>query len=166
MKNKPILFFISGKLGSGKTTLAKKLAREENAILISEDVWLQKLFPNEIHHLKDYLVFSRRLRDLVASHVIALLSMNVSVVFDFGGNTPEERRWVKSIIDTAKVRHVLHYIAASDDLCKLQFKKRNLELPEGAVEVTDELFSELARYFVPPDSSEGFTLQLHVKSDR
>ncbi|MEO8400351.1 MAG: ATP-binding protein [Gammaproteobacteria bacterium] len=165
MKNKPILFFISGKLGSGKTTLAKKLAREESAILISEDVWLQKLFPNEIHDLKDYLFFSKRLRDLVSSHVVALLSRNVSVVFDFGGNTPEERLWVKSIIDTAKVRHVLHYIAASDAQCKLQFQKRNLELLEGASKMSEALYAELMHYFVPPESSEGFILQLHVKAD-
>lgn len=37
-QSKSILHFISGKLGSGKTTLAKKIAEENHAILISEDL--------------------------------------------------------------------------------------------------------------------------------
>ena len=57
MTNKAVLHFICGKLGSGKTTLAKKIAKDPNAVCICEDIWLQKLFPSEIVNFKDYLYY-------------------------------------------------------------------------------------------------------------
>lgn len=39
------LHFVSGKLASGKTTLARRIAREQHAVLISEDLWLSRLYP-------------------------------------------------------------------------------------------------------------------------
>ncbi len=129
-KNKSILHFISGKLGSGKTTLAKKIVDENNAIFISEDIWLEKLFPNMINNFQDYLLYSKRFRSMIKIHVIQLLSKGVPVVFDFAGNVPQERQWVKSIFDQAHSSHILHYIVASDDLCRSQYKMRNLNSRE------------------------------------
>ncbi len=48
MVGKPTLHFLCGKLASGKTTLAQQIAKENHAVLISEDIWLSKLFPGEI----------------------------------------------------------------------------------------------------------------------
>ena len=164
-ENTAVLHFISGKLGSGKTTLAKQIANECRAIFISEDIWLTKLYPDAIKNFQDYLLYSRRFRAIIALHVIDLLNCGVSVVFDFAGNVPQERNWVKSIIGTAHSKHVLHYIVASDDLCRLQFKKRNLNLPEESKVITDEEFTEINKYFIPPQKEEGFNLRLHDRGD-
>jgi predicted kinase len=37
------LHFVSGRIAAGKTTLARQLAADHHAVLISEDVWLSKL---------------------------------------------------------------------------------------------------------------------------
>lgn len=37
MKNKPKLFMLVGLSGSGKSTFAQKLAKEEKAIIVSSD---------------------------------------------------------------------------------------------------------------------------------
>lgn len=108
-------------------------------------------------------LYSRRFREIIANHVVELLNHGVSVVFDFAGNVPQERRWIKSIIERVQSSHVLHYIVASDDLCRSQFKKRNLNLPKGSKIVTDEEFDAINQYFVPPDKNEGFNLQLHYR---
>lgn len=163
-ESKAVLHFISGKLGSGKTTLAKKIANENHAIFISEDIWLEKLFPNMINSFQDYLLHSRRLREIIAIHVIQLLNHGISVVFDFAGNIPQERQWVKSIIDQARSSHVLHYIVASDDLCRSQYKMRNLNLPEGSKILTDEEFDAINKYFTPPTEAEGFNIKLHNRN--
>lgn len=158
---KSALHFIAGKLGSGKTTLAKQIAYENHAILISEDIWLEKLYPGMINDFHDYLLYSRRFRAMIAIHVTDLLTHGVSVVFDFAGNIPQERQWAKSIIDQAQSSHILHYIVASDALCRSQFKKRNLNLPVGSKIVTDEEFDAINKYFVAPSENEGFNIQLH-----
>ncbi|HEV2614391.1 MAG TPA: ATP-binding protein [Gammaproteobacteria bacterium] len=162
-QNKPTLHFISGKLGSGKTTLAKKISQENNAIFISEDSWLDTLFPRMIHGFEDYLHYSKIFRTIIAIHVAQLLAKGTSVVFDFAGNIPQERQWVKSLIEKAGAFHVLHYVVASDDLCRRQYKQRNLDLPEGSKRVTDEEFNAINQYFMPPENSEGFNVQLHYR---
>ena len=37
------LHFLSGKAGAGKTTLARKIARETPAVLICEDEWISRI---------------------------------------------------------------------------------------------------------------------------
>lgn len=160
-KHKATMHFISGKLGSGKTTLAKKIAKECGAMFISEDIWLAKLFPNQIHTFQDYLLYSKRFRETIKPHVVVLLTHGISVIFDFAGNVTQERGWVKSIIAQAETSHILHYIVASDELCRAQYKKRNLDLPEGSKVVTDQEFDAINQFYVPPSSEEGFHIQYH-----
>src|SRR4051794_12634163 len=114
----PILHFICGKIASGKTNLAGKIAQESGAVIISEDLWLDRMYPNTQFTLQDYIRRSRRLRAALAPHVIELLRHGVSVVFDFGGNTPRDREWVRSIFDTAASDHLLHVLNVADDVCK------------------------------------------------
>ena len=90
-KNKTTLHFVCGKLGSGKTTLAKEIADQQNAIFISEDIWLSQLFPDAIKTFEDYLLYSKRVKTVISAHVIELLQHSVSVVFDFAGNRPADR---------------------------------------------------------------------------
>jgi len=165
------LHFVCGKLASGKTTLAKRIADECDAVLFSEDVWLSKLFPGEIVDFRDYLSRSARFRSAIAPHVQSLLRHGVSVVFDFGGNVPQERAWVRSLCDPEKVRLVLHYLRASDEVCKRRLRRRNDERPDGSQPTTDDEFDAITKYFVPPDAAEGFVVKeydadlLHRASD-
>jgi predicted kinase len=163
IKHNTYLYFISGKLGAGKTTLAKDIAEKKKAIFISEDLWLSQLFPDAVNTFDDYLLYSKRVRSVVSPHAIALLQQGVSVVFDFAGNTPKDRSWVKFIIDHANVPHVLHYIMASDERCRSQFKKRNRNLPKGSKIVSDLEFDAINRYFIPPEQHEGFNIEYHSK---
>jgi predicted kinase len=77
--HKPTLHFFCGKAASGKSTLAKKLAKENNAVLISEDIWLSRLYPNEINSLQDYIDYSRRLRLVVAPIVQEILERGLQL---------------------------------------------------------------------------------------
>src|SRR5437016_14276359 len=112
------LHVVCGKLAAGKTTLAKDIAAEMAALLISEDVWLLTLFPDEIRTFGDYLQRSARFRRVLAPHVQGLLRSGVSVVLDFAGNVPRERAWARALSDESGAALVLHYLKASDDLCK------------------------------------------------
>ena len=50
-----MLIFFCGKMGAGKSTLAKRLAEDKGAVLISEDDLLSKLYAEEIKSVKDYM---------------------------------------------------------------------------------------------------------------
>lgn len=156
------LHFLSGKLASGKTTLARTIAREQRAILISEDLWLSHLFPNAIVDFPSYLRCSAQWRSALAPHVVELLRHSTSVVFDFAANIPRERVWVRSIFEPAGAAHLLHYLNVPDDICKVRLHRRNAELPEGAQHTTDETFDTITAYFVPPHADEGFNVREYV----
>ena len=67
----------------------------------------------------------RALTPLIAS----LLSRGTSVVLDFPGNTTKQRAWFRQLFEAAAVEHELHFIDASDDVCKRQLRERSAGLP-------------------------------------
>src|SRR5579884_629475 len=151
------LHFICGKPASGKTTLARKLAADHAAVLFVEDEWLT-LLEAEIESLADFGRHARRLRAVLTPHAVRLLQLGVPVVFDFAGNTPNDRAWVRSIFERAGADHLLHVIVASDELCKTRLRRRNETKPEGLYygPVTEERFVEVTRHFAPPHEQEAF----------
>lgn len=157
----PTLHLLCGKLGSGKSTLARRLAEAPGTVLISEDLWLSTLYPEEIRTLEDYLRCSARLRDLVGRHTLALLAAGLHVVLDFPGNTLRFRAWGKSLVDASGAAHVLHVLEASDETCLRQMHHRNANLPEGSRVVTEAEFHAITAHFQPPTAEEGFIIQRH-----
>jgi predicted kinase len=156
------LHFICGKAASGKTTLARELAERHAAVVFCEDEWLT-LLEARIDSLADFVRHAKRLRAAIAPLAVRLLRLGVPVVFDFAGNTPNDRAWVRSIFESANADHVLHYIAASDDACKARLRLRNETKPEGLYFgfVGEDRFDEVTRYFVPPSEQEKFHVIYH-----
>src|ERR1043166_1264244 len=158
MVQKTTIYFFCGKLGSGKTMLARKIAEKTNSVFVSENDWLATLFPGEITTVAEYLDHSTEFRKAIGPHIVKLLQNGTSVVFDFGGNTPKERMWVRSLCKRNGARVVLHYVKASDEFCKRQLQKRNEELPVGSQPTSDAEFDEITKYFMPPESAEKFEI--------
>jgi predicted kinase len=156
------LHFISGKAGAGKTTLAREIARAAPALLICEDEWMAKL-AGPIENLQQYLSAAERIRSVIEPLTIALLSLGTSVVFDFAGNTPGDRRWVRSIFMSAAADHLLHYLSVDDETCKARIRQRNAERPAGLFfgVVSEEQVDEVNQYFAPPAEAEGLTMVVY-----
>jgi len=93
-ENSAKLIFLCGKMAAGKSTLARDLAVRENAVLLVQDDFLNALFPGEITDIPGFVKCSSRLKNALTPHVCALLSMGISVVLDFPGNTKVQRAWV------------------------------------------------------------------------
>jgi predicted kinase len=157
------LHLIAGKAGAGKTTLARRLAQTLPAIAICEDEWMAKL-AGPVENLEQYLAAARRIRSITGPLATELLTLGTSVVFDFGGNTRRERLWVRSLCEPAGSSPVLHYIQASDDVCRQRVLDRNASRPVGLYfgDVTIEQLDEVNRFFEPPTPDEGFEIVPHV----
>jgi predicted kinase len=69
----PTLHFICGKAGAGKTTVANGLAQEHAAFFISEDIWMMRLFGDQMKSFDDYLHFSPKLKSVVGPLATQLL---------------------------------------------------------------------------------------------
>ncbi len=155
------LYLLCGKIASGKSTLATKLADEPSTILISEDHWISALYPGAVKTIDDYDLFSGRLRQAMAPHILQLLHQRLSVVLDFPANTAEQRSWMRALIDRAGVAHELHWLDVPDAICKQRLKLRNArrEHPFQATEAEFDLFTS---YFEPPGPAERFDVIVHA----
>ncbi|MCB1143639.1 MAG: ATP-binding protein [Leptospiraceae bacterium] len=160
MNTNGTLFFFSGKMGSGKSTLAKEIATSPNTVLISEDSWLKNLYPDEIHSLDDYVLYSARLKPILEDHVRTLLKSGVSVVMDFPGNTIRQRLWFKKIFLDENLPHKLIYLQAEDRLCLERLQIRNSKEPDRAKFDNEEMFHRITKFFQPPTEEEGFHLEI------
>jgi predicted kinase len=156
------LHFMCGKAGAGKSTVAKDLAQHHAAILISEDIWLARLYGDQMKTFDDYLRFSKKLKTVLAPLATDLLSAGHSVVLDFPANTKAGRSWFRSIFEGAAAAHVLHFVATPDQVCLQRIARRNEERPEGSHHLTEEDFIHVSSFFEAPEQTEGFSVTAHV----
>jgi len=156
----PTLHLMCGKIASGKSTLAQLLAEEQRALVLSEDQWLSRLYPEQIKSVADYLRCARQIRGVLGPLVIDVLSAGVSVVLDFPANTVADRQWLRGLADTAKVPHCLHYLAVDDDTCRARLHARNA-LAEHEFAASDAEFDLISSYFQVPEVGEGLEIVMH-----
>lgn len=162
MSSSTVLHFFCGKAGAGKTTVASRLAQDQQAILLSEDIWLLRLFGDQMKTFEDYVRFSRKLKTVVGPLAVDLLNAGHSVVLDFQANTRRGRAWFRSVFEQAGAGHVLHFVDSSNEVCLERIAKRNVERPEGSHHLTEGTFLNITSFFEPPEESEGFNIKVYV----
>lgn len=164
MKQPGKLFFFCGKMAAGKSTLAREIARREDAVLLVQDELLIKLFPEEIVDISSFVNYSSRLNNALTAHICSLLSKGFFVVLDFPGNTRTQRSWFRELFEHANAAHELHYVDVTDELCKRQLQKRSKALPEGSAFTSDVEFDAITKYFQAPSDDENFNVIRHHHS--
>ena len=156
----PVLYLLCGKIGAGKSTLARQLAARPATMLISEDHWTSTLFADQLKTIEDYGRLSARLRAAMAPHIVDILRQGLSVVLDFPANTVRQRAWMRSLIEQTGMPHELHHLDVPDAICKQRLRQRNAS-GEHQFQVSDEEFEQFTAHFVPPAADEGFNVIVH-----
>jgi len=152
------LFFFCGKMGAGKSTRSKALAKQQQAILISEDEWLAAHYPQQINSFDDYINLSRQIKPFIKQHVQQLLATGCAVVMDFPANTRQQRRWFLTLCSELGCEHQLVYLNLSDEQCLSQIAKRRSEQPERTQFDTESMFHHVSKYFEAPTDDEDLNI--------
>lgn len=163
MKQRGKLFFFCGKMAAGKSTLAREIARREDAILVVQDELLSKLFPGEVVDIPSFVKYSSRLKDALTAPICSLLSKGIVVVLDFPANTRTQRAWFRELFER-NADHELHYVDVTDELCKRQLRQRSKELAEGSAFTSDAEFDAITQYFQAPSDDENFNVIRHQRA--
>jgi predicted kinase len=164
MSDQAMLVFFCGKMAAGKSTLARRLAEQRQSILLVQDVFLEHLFPGDVKDVASYVLFASRIADVVQPLVCDLLTRGLSVILDFPANTKKQRAWFREILNTTRVGHELHFIDASDDLCKSQLRMRSKGLSAESPWTSEAAFDAITAYFQPPTENESFNVVLHKRA--
>ena len=142
-----MVFLLHGFIASGKTTLAKKIEHEKNAIRISPDEWMRKLYGVNppADKFNDYL---KSIIDLTESIWIPLTKKKMDVILDFGFWTMESRIEIE---DKLKSKDIAFSWAVADtpiDECKERNRLRHSSR-SNVLNISDDTFDLLLKGFEP-----------------
>ncbi len=131
------LILICGLPGSGKTTLAKRLESERDAIRLCPDEWIEQLLAHP-----DDIAERDRLRDPVEDLQWDLaqtyLSKGLTVILEYGFWSEEERTILALTAVELGAKVELHYLEAGHDELWRRIQKRNAGLEESTWKMTRE----------------------------
>jgi predicted kinase len=154
------LHLVCGKIAAGKSTLCAELAAAPATVLISQDHWLSRLYPDEMRTVDDYLKYSPRLRSAMRGLVSDLLRQGLSVVLDFPANTIGLRRWMLGLAEAAGAPHQLHWLDLPDEICRARLRRRNAG-GEHEYAASDSDYDAITAFFQAPEEGEGLNIIRH-----
>ncbi len=143
------LFLMIGPMGSGKTTLARKIEKEKQAIFFSLDGTI-KSFNQPIRTLQDYELYVDKARQIMLAGAKSSFESGKSVVFDVAGPWPELKKMAKEHL----VQIEIYVFEIPTEVRWERVQKRNLEKPEGVYHFTmsrEEFDRQETSRNVPPE---------------
>jgi predicted kinase len=147
----PTLYLICGLPGAGKTTLAKQIEVEQNALRLTPDDWLCRLFGND-RNVSD--TYHDTIEILLWETAERALQLGVNVVLDYGFWTKEERASFRKQAESIGARVKLISLEVPREELWRRLQHRNQNLPPNTYVAEEWELDEWFAVFEPPISEE------------
>ena len=138
---------------SGKTTLAKKLEKELNALRLTPDEWHFRLFGQDLDH-PDHDWRHDTIEDLLWRVAASVLGHGIDVVLDFGLWKRIEREDYRRRASALGAATVIHFLEVPADVLFRRLDIRNGLAAETVAQIPPEKLTEWLEHFQPPDADE------------
>jgi predicted kinase len=145
----PRLILVCGLPGSGKTTIARELARQHGALRFSPDEWMTAL------EIDGYDQAARqRIEDLQWTVAEEALRAGTTAVIEWGLWTRADRDMMRARGRAVGVPVELHYLDVPVGTLWDRVAARNADLPSGSFRISREDLVTWAERFEAPDAEE------------
>jgi predicted kinase len=147
---------VFGFLGSGKTTLAKRLELQHSAVRFTPDEWMARLF-GEDPPADTFGDWAAALLDIMQPIWVRCLALGLDVVLDYGFWSRAERDRVRATVEDIGATHALWAVSCSDDEARRRIALRN-EAAHRSLYIAPATFDLLKARFEPLDVDEPYTV--------
>lgn len=147
------LHLVVGLPGAGKTTLARRLERELDALRLCPDEWIATLYGNAppqpiLDAARDPV---EQLQWALAARA---LQLGVNVILEFGFWSRGEREQFRARAATLGAASEIHALVLPEDELWARLSRRNAEAPPGTFAITREQLAKWYKVFEPPVPDE------------
>lgn len=149
------LFLIHGFVGSGKTTFAKTLETDKNAIRFSPDEWMAHFYGNN-PPAELFSEYDTRIKAMISRHAREFVRRGHDVVLDYGFWRRADRDEYRALARGWGVDCVLYALDSDFERCRQRVLQRTSEMPEGALHIDEHALSTFWGRFEPIEADEDF----------
>lgn len=147
--NKPTLYLICGLPGAGKTTFAKMLEIEKNALRLTPDEWMSRIVGDGYDEAKRAVV--EQIQWEIAARV---LSLGVNAILDYGFWGRSERDDYRARAEAHGARTKVCFLDVSREELLKRLSERNASLPEDTFKVDEAQLDLWSSWFQKPTQDE------------
>lgn len=153
MNVRPTLFLICGLPGAGKTTLAKNIERERNALRLTPDEWIAQLLSpdwdrDELDRLRSPV------EELQWEMAARALTLGIDVVLDWGLWGRQERDDLRARAAALGAHAEICFVDVPREVLLARLQARNADLKPGVFEVSEAEIDLWSTWFEAPTEAE------------
>lgn len=144
-----------GKICSGKSTYARKLSKERNAVILSVDEITLELFPEGVGEMHDAYV--ERAERYLYRKSLEIVRTGTNVILDWGFWTRAEREYAREFYSSHNIASEIHYLEIGTELWHKRINDRNELVRAGKVSayyVDEGLAEKFSAVFEEPEADE------------
>ncbi len=145
--------------GTGKSSYARKLATDKDAVLFSLDEWMTDLLGDSYKNT-EFERFVLPCQKMIWRASLPLLDREIEFVYDFAIYSKKGRKELFDKIRGYGAEAIIYYFNIPHETCKERLRRRGVSKTVHEAVVTPEQFDKLVTYFVPPSEDEGFKVKI------
>ena len=149
----PTLHLLHGFVGSGKTTYARKIEREFQAIRFTSDEWMTRLYGSN-PPVEQFAEYYSRVESLILEQAERIIALGTDVILDFGFWKRSDRDAMRSRAREWGTSFKLYSFQCPEVVLRERVEKRNVHLPEDSLWIDEHAFNLFLKRFEPLGDDE------------
>ena len=152
----PTVHFLCGYMGFGKSTIARKLSLQYNAVILNDDEFIRRLFGRDLPE-EEFRLAHKKVTKFTWELGERIVSVGTSVIFDRGFWSKESRKYAVERAEKFCESILFHQIECDMETAKQRVLSRTGN-NEEALAITEATFDLFAERYEPISPEENLNV--------